>query len=349
MYYSTNQIQPKIANIPEFKSQKVAIIQFFNNLVDNAGLNRVFTHDKQPPYFIEKSDLEKVFSVAKEKFGVDFKFEDFYEGNRALLKLESHDDMKSHIVNTKSDLDDVIALHAENSTYGKKEQVKDEARQVQKEKRMEKLQEEIDARKEIERQEFDRASNLLRDFVNDKVVSIDFEFFMNKKAGTYQVTELGISMTEGGEIKGYHFLIKEHYEKKKNRALQQRFDFGTSQVVSEKQIPALINMAMKDAQYVLFHEQREDYEILNQMGVNIPQEIAVIDTQLSYKRYFRQKGSMPNGEKLEGLLDMFKMEYKNLHNAGNDAYMTLKLLQKMSLVQQHFESNKPEQKKNKMR
>ena len=108
-------------------------------------------------------------------------------------------------------------------------------------------------------------------------------------------------------------------------------------------------MAIKNAKYVLFHEQREDYELMTQMGISIPKEIQVIDTQLSYKRYFRKKGSLPNGETLEGLLNMCKIPYKNLHNAGNDAYMTLILLQKMSLIQQALSENKVDPKKNKMR
>ena len=73
---------------------------------------------------------------------------------------------------------------------------------------MEALEAEIEARREVERQEFDRASNLVRDFINDKVVSIDFEFFINKD-NTYHVTELGIAFNENmvnrGGISLLHF------------------------------------------------------------------------------------------------------------------------------------------------
>ena len=46
---------------------------------------------------------------------------------------------------------------------------------------------------------------------------------------------------------------------------------------------------------------------------------------------------------------MFKMPFKNLHNAGNDAYMTLALLQKMSAIQQHLTETKVETKKFKLK
>lgn len=339
MYYSIYQIQPKIANIPAFKEKKVEIIQFFNinNLVENVGIETIYTSDNHPPFLLNDKQLQRVYSIASEKFGVEFKVADFYEGNRALVSIEKNEGITAHSVKTNADVTRVAEHHANFSTYGKKEQVKEVARQEQKEKRMEALEAEIEARREIERQEFDKASNLLRDFVHDKVVSIDFEFFINKDK-SYHVTELGIAFNDNGKNQVFHFLIEEHYQKKKNQALQKRFDFGKTDIIKEKQIPKLIEMAIKDAKYILFHEQREDYEILNQMKVEIPKEATVIDTQLSYKRYFRKKGSLPNGETLEALLDMFKVSYKNLHNAGNDAYMTLVLLQKMSAIQQHLSS-----------
>lgn len=341
MFYSIYQIQPKIANIPAFRSKKVEIIQFFNinNLVENVGIDTVYTSDNHAPFLLNEKELSKVYQAATDKFGIEFKAEDFYEGDRALLKLEKFENIVSHNVKTKEDIAFVEEQHAINSTYGKKEQAKEELRQEQKEKRIEILEAEVEARREIERQEFDRASNLTRDFINNKVVSIDFEFFINKD-DSYHVTEVGITFNEDGKTEAFHFLVEEHYGKKKNKALQQRFDFGKTDIIKEKQIPKLIEMSLTNAKYVLFHEQREDYEILNQMGVKIPEDITVIDTQLSYKRYFRQKGSLPNGEKLEGLLSMFKIPFKNLHNAGNDAYMTLMLLQKMSSIQYHLSATK---------
>jgi DNA polymerase III epsilon subunit-like protein len=312
------------------------------------GVDTLYTSDNHAPFFLDEKTLKKIYQKAQEKFGIEFKISDFYEGQRALLSLEKEEGMKEHKVKNITDVSIVEENHSQNSTYGKKEQVKDIARKEQKAKRMEVLEAEIEIRREKERQEFDKASNLLRDFINDKVVSIDFEFFINKD-DSYHVTELGIAFNENGKNQAFHFLIEEHYQKKKNQALQKRFDFGETQVIKEKQIPKLIEMAIQNAKYILFHEQREDYEILNQMGIKIPEEITVIDTQLSYKRYFRKKGSLPNGEKLEGLLSMCKIPYKNLHNAGNDAYMTLMLLQKMSAIQQHLSEAQPVVKKIKIK
>lgn len=345
MYYSIHQIQPKIANIASFKEKKVEIIKFFNieNIVNNLGIDTIYTSDNHPPFFIKDTELKKIYDMAEKRFGIEFKISDFYEGSKALLQLDENNSFNMHKVYNNKDIESILELHFEKSSYGKREQIKDFERQEQKDKRMEVLQVQIDARKEKEREDFDLASNLLRDFQNEKVVSIDFEFFI-RKDGSYDVTEMGISFNENGKNNSFHFLIEEHYLKKKNKDLQKRFDFGVTEIIKEKQIPKLIEMALLNCSYVLFHEQREDYEILNQMKINIPKEIIIIDTQLSYKRYFRKKGSLPNGEKLEELLNMFKMPYKNLHNAGNDAYMTLVLLHKMSAIQQHLHEATKEKK-----
>lgn len=101
---------------------------------------------------------------------------------------------------------------------------------------------------------------------------------------------------------------------------------------------------MKGADYVLFHEMREDYDIMKRLGYDFEnkKDIQIIDTQLCYKRYFRPKNSLPNGEKLENLLDSFKIQAKHLHNGGNDAKYTLMLLLKMSAIHKMMLDNKKE-------
>lgn len=339
MLYSLNQIQAKIASQSIYKEKKVDIIKFFllENLVVNEGFNVLYTSDKYPSFFLDEKGIDNLFNQAQKKFNLPFTKEMFYEGQRALLKIDDSEGI-IHNAKNKEDLEKIEVEHLESSSYGKQKASQDEQRQVQKDKKMAILQAQIDAKKEEERAQFDRATNLSRDFINTKVVSIDFEFFINKD-DSYTPTELGISISEKGKIESYHFLIKEHYEKKRNKALQGKFEFGQTQIVSESQIPMLLEYAIKDSKYILFHEQREDTQIFNQVNVEIPETIDVLDTQLCYKRYFRKKGSLPNGEKLESLLSMFKIEYKHLHNAGNDSYYTLLLLQKMAENHQNKSTN----------
>lgn len=349
MLYSINQIQAKIASNPLYKEKKVAIIQFFNvnNLIEKLNINVIYTSDNHPPLLLSEKDINFVFSKASESFNLPFEISSFYEGKMPLLKIEQSEGI-AHQVRTKEDLDLVLSNHSESSSYGKKEQEKESIKKAQKERKVAILQAEIDARKEKEKAEFNRATNLLRDFVNEKVVSIDFEFFITKDE-THEPTELGISINEDGKINTYHFLIKENYLRKKNKALQNKFNFGETQVISQAQIPTMIEHALQDAKYVLFHEQREESKIFEQLGISIPTHIDILDTQLCYKRYFREKGSLPNGEKLENLLSLFKIQAQDLHNAGNDAYFTLILLQKMSEIQKHIQANKKNSSKMKMR
>ena len=127
MYYSIYQIQAKIANIASFKEKKVEIIQFFNinNLIENVGVDTIYTSDNHPPFLLHENDLKKIYQVAQEKFNLEFKVSDFYEGQRALLTLDKEEGITAHKVTTKKDIELVAQNHAEQSSYGKKEQLKD--------------------------------------------------------------------------------------------------------------------------------------------------------------------------------------------------------------------------------
>jgi len=346
MLYSLNAINNKIAHAYKSNSQKVEIIKFFTeeNIINHIGINEVFMHDKHPPYFISEESMEKIADKVKESFGVDFPFKDFYTGKMSLLSLEDDKSAQRFTVKSMEDFNKLKSLHAEYSTYGVESQKQKEIQDAKKQEKVAKIEAEHEANREAARKEFDGMTNLNRDFDGSKIVSFDFEFSFNKHKNDYMVTEMGVAISDNGKETTFHYLIQENYEKKRNRSMQDKFDFGQTEVLPFTKIKAVINEHLKGADYVLFHEMREDYDIMKRLGYDFEnkKDIQIIDTQLCYKRYFRPKNSLPNGEKLENLLDSFKIQAKHLHNGGNDAKYTLMLLLKMSAIHKMMLENKKE-------
>lgn len=346
MLYSLNAINNKIAHAYKSNPQKVDIIKFFTeeNIINIVGINEVFMHDKHPPYFVSEKSMEKIANKIKESFDVDFPFKDFYSGKMSLLSLEDDKSAQRFTVKSIEDFNKLKSLHSEYSTYGIEAQKQKEIQDAKKQEKVAKIEAEHEANREASRKEFDGLTNLNRDFGKSKIVSFDFEFSFNKHKNDYMVTEMGVAISDKGKETTFHYLIQENYEKKRNRSMQDKFDFGQTEVLPFTKIKAVINEHLKGADYVLFHEMREDYDIMKRLGYDFEnkKDIQIIDTQLCYKRYFRPKNSLPNGEKLENLLDSFKIQAKHLHNGGNDAKYTLMLLLKMSAIHKMMLDNKKE-------
>lgn len=348
MLYKITQIEPVIARNPKFKDCKVEMIKFFNlkHIADNLDIDKVYTNENLAPLYLDKSSISKICLLASAKFGVDFNYKEFYEGKGSLPTIdESLDGTKAYSIKSFSDVEKIIQEHKQTSQYGIEETAREEQQAKAKKAKVDALEEKLEEGRQIKRAEFDKATNLNRDFVTSKVVSIDFEFKI--KGNDHIVTEFGLAISQkDGSIKNEHYLIEENYMSKFNRNLQDKFEFGKTEIVSVKDIMPIISKHVKEADYVLFHEQREDYDILKKLGWDIEknQDKPVIDTQLCYKRYFREPGSPPDGEKLINLLKAFKVDSKHLHNSGNDAHYTLKLLQKMSEIHKYLNQNKTKNK-----
>lgn len=334
MLYSINQIQSKLAKNPDYKDQKSDIMQFFhvNNIFNNLKIHNVYTADDLPPLFISQKDIEKICSLAQIVFGVPFDYKALYSGDKPLATIDNNTlGIKSYSVANAEQIEAIVQEHYQTSSYGLKQQQQEAVKQVKKDKEAALLAQQIADKKKREWEKFNKASNLKRDFDTPKIVSIDFEFFIKKKDNiqSYIVTELGITTSEGNALSSQHYLIEESYQLKKNRNLQNSFHFGETKIVPLNSIINIIEQSLQGAKYVLFHEQREDFEILQSLNIEINDNIDIIDTQLCYKHYFKEKNGLNNGKPLEDLLDNCNVQFKDLHNAGNDSYYTLVLLKEM--------------------
>jgi hypothetical protein len=162
----------------------------------------------------------------------------------------------------------------------------------------------------------------------NRVVSIDLEF--NKDI----VTEVGISYYKDDKLIAENYLIKEHHDVSNNK----RFNFGRRSTVSEKAAVLMLRGAFEAYDCLVFHDHKGDSaligEMFNKHGVTIPNKrFDVIDT-LKVSEYIDGKDNIINynGHSLKKLLQAHNIQFSNLHNAGNDAYYTLKYAEAVSEI-----------------
>ena len=86
---------------------------------------------------------------------------------------------------------------------------------------------------------------------------------------------------------------------------------------------------LSQADYLLLHGGYNDIALLNRFNIKLEDfpNIKVLDTYHFYPKYFNNN-SQDNSTLLD-ILNRFSVDYKHLHNAGNDAHYTLELLMKM--------------------
>ncbi len=175
------------------------------------------------------------------------------------------------------------------------------------------------------------------------LISIDLEAF---ERNTEIVTEIGISIYDPVKeatslvpsIINIHLILKETI-KLRNGAFvhdhKDNFLGGSSLVVSKKTAVELIESVLEfycvqrkaqgyEAAFV-GHNLSGDLNWLKKLGVHLPQNPHILDTE---KVYSASHGSQ--GNSLGAILKRLRIPHSFLHNAGNDAYFTLIALLKLS-------------------
>lgn len=181
---------------------------------------------------------------------------------------------------------------------------------------------------------------------------VDVEAF---ERNTNVVTEIGISIYDPREslystvpnFRTYHLIVAESLRLRNGNFVcdvKDCFLLGESYVMSLSScvefIQTLLNYYMvphtpQEATWrraFVGHNVKGDLKWLSSIGVNVPADIdhdilkpsariAVLDTEKLYRISYGSKGS-----NLGKILRLFQIPHSFLHNAGNDAYFTLKLL-----------------------
>lgn len=339
MFYDVKNIVKKIVIMPEYKDNNKEIKNFFlgDNLFNVLKINEIYTHDKMEGVFIEDKYLKQLFMLAKNTFKVDFNIDSFLSGKAPINKVESKtEDLIKHNVSSHEEVKKIIKIHAEDSTYAKnktKTYSKSQLKRIERDKELK-----INALKRKKENEinYNKATDLSFEINHKKIISIDFEFKILDNEGFF-VTECGISISNKGVVSNQHFLIKENYQTKRGYKayLQEQFLFGKTRIIPEDMLGEILEKNLENADIVIFHEKREDIQILEQFGIELvnSEKLSIMDTQLCYKRHFIDT-TEKNKQRitLEDLLEGLKIKNEFLHNSGNDAHYTLQLLLKMSQI-----------------
>lgn len=344
MYYDFNRIQGKVIDylkknkIELSKSKELSVLFSYLNtksLTNNGVIKYVYFQDNSSPYFL---DIEQVNKIEEEIFkliNIKLPLKTISKGNDI---FPNNSYIKINVDNFET-YQKMEEFFIDNSLYGVSFKKRQQERADKKaDKKIEK-EKEIAKAKSIKDEIFNKKTSLDMSLEKLNIVSIDLEFFLNKKNKTHKISEVGVSIINNGSKINEHFLIDGQYQKKENKIRQQNFKFGKSKVIEEKDIKTYLDVVLKHSDIVLFHEEREDVEALKQVGVNLEEHkhLRLMDTQLIYLRYFRKRmlteqelllSKDKRKEELQELLNKFNVDYnkKDFHNAGNDAEYTLRLL-----------------------
>lgn len=321
--------------------QRKEIASFFGgyNIFDNLDVGSCYTNGDSNALFIDQLELSKICLIASAKFGLDFKYK---EMNFKKINIEKEGTTR-HEVNSYDDVFKVLKIHHQTSAFSLAKKEKKELQRVQRNKR------------------FQEMSNMDRDFLSGKIVSVDFEYNpgTNKKHHLNTIFEFGVSTYENGKIRNHHYLIQENYvNKKTNPSLQFKFDFGETKIISMDEIIPTFQKHLRGANYLLFHEYSADYGILkengssiedisNNYGMTLPEGVApkkceIIDTQPFFKKHFKETLKEKEPLSLKRLLAAFGIQGESLHNSGNDAVYTMQVFLKMYDAYKEKNENKLE-------
>lgn len=331
MLYNIDKLASKAAGLFYNHEKKREIIDFFVPfyLAQKGLLQQIYVTDNDPFCFIDQKTLQGLGTLAEQQFNLSLDMVAWYEDKKyPLLKREEDSvSFEKFEIKNANDFERLKQLHSEYSHYGKEKNKDKEKVKDKKKEKKENIDMEVAMRKEASRKELKRKTSLSRDFDNSKIVSVDFEFRYLRNQGEYKITEVGLTTFDHGNKTHEHYLVKENYEDKLDRSLQDKFLFGRTEFISINNLSALLMLKTGNADYLLFHEQREDMEIFKQLNVDINKKTMILDTQVIYNYRFKPKEGYK--AELKTLLDFCNIKTEYLHNAGNDANYTLELFFKM--------------------
>lgn len=336
MLYNFSNVQVKILQYLKQSSVKLdkteinKILSYLSvqSLIKNGHIDHIYFETSMKPFLLDKKQVEEITENLDRDCHILLPLEKLTSSDYIFDSLN----VSKFNVKTIEDYDLVLDLFLENSKYGeiiKKEKAK-------KEKRKEETIKTLKIEKNKKNAIFDKISSLERNFEDKKILSVDLEFFLNKKEKTHRISEIGISYKSPNNSKNVHFLIEEYYRLKVNNKGQNKFEFGNTEILTINNAKKYLMTALEHVDFILFHEAREDLAALKEIGLDIKKNfpnVTVIDTQESYKRYFAATmssgdESYAKGKSLSVLTDLFKVagSENSFHNAGNDAEYTLRLL-----------------------
>lgn len=161
--------------------------------------------------------------------------------------------------------------------------------------------------------------NFEESFFNKKIICFDIEAYELEQS---KITEIGFSILENYNLETKHFIIKENYDLRNGKYVEDNKDnflFGKSELKSLEDTILILKENCDKSDIILGHGLTNDFKYLSKNSKLFHNHnYTLIDTEKLSKLLD------PNGMGVKKILKHFDIEFKNLHNAGNDAYFNLK-------------------------
>lgn len=295
-YYSTNKIRKSLGNTTKNPKYIKQIHDFYSdlNIFNNLSVENLYLPKDTDEIHISQDDFEKINVLAALKMNRGFKTKRVGMANPEIYK-----EMEHFKVTSLGEVRKAISSKLKEGGAVKLDQKIAIVKAFLKHKLINEMPTDVEEK---------------------RIVSIDFEF-SNKKD---LITEMGMTVKQGDNMISKHYLIDTAYESKSDSGLQRRFRFGKTEIITLDKMKELIKSQLELADYALFHSHQEDLRLFNIHGIwlNEFKQLQVIDTQKLERKQ----------RPLHEMLTDYGIEYtkKELHNSGNDAYYTVKLLEKMN-------------------
>lgn len=257
-------------------------------------------------YYVNEEQLSKINLLARLKSGVPLHFD--------YLKPVEADYVFTYPVKKTDDLKDAVIAYKQIDVVANAIKEHEEERAIRKAKNVE-----LSA----------RYGFVQHSVMEKKIVSIDFEFDPNGKENIFDfenISEIGFTVYDQGVMTAKHYLIEENRKESNKAFLQDKFSFGESEWIKISDIDNLLRDVVADNEVLLVHGYSSEIKFLEFNNIDIS-DLEVYDTQLVFKHYF--DNDQPNMKRLSHMLQHFDIPYTFLHNAGNDAYLTFSVFEKM--------------------
>lgn len=296
-YYSTNKIRKSLGNTTKNPKSKKQINDFYSdvNIFNILNVENVYLPKGTDEIHISQDDFEKINLLAALKLERGFKTKRVGMANPEIYK-----EMEAFKVSCIGDVRKAISTKMKEVGGVRLDQKMSMTKTAIKKKLINTIPDDIESK---------------------RIVSIDFEF-SNKRD---LITEMGMTIKQGDNLISKHYLIDTAYESKSDSSLQRRFRFGQTGVITLDQMAEIIKKQLAVADYALFHAHKEDLRLFGVHGIWISDypQLNILDTQIFYGKQ----------KPLQEMLTEFEIDHtkKEMHNSGNDAYYTVKLLEKLNI------------------
>jgi len=174
--------------------------------------------------------------------------------------------------------------------------------------------------------------SIIKQKIGERKVFISLDTESYEKNHDY-LTEVGWVIFDKTEkiLKKEHYIIQEYMSFHNGKYVEDNkfnYDFGESKTKSLIEVIRLLNKELNSVDYIVGQGINNDIKDLEKLGVNLTKfeemkgiykNYGIIDTQYLYSGCFHDRPiSLKKG------LDKLHITYRYLHNAGNDAYYTMK-------------------------